>query len=155
MPKNQHILTITDPLGNEQKLRPRLELYSVNDFMGEAKYGLAIVLDTVAYPPEEVEQYAVLTASFGEFIGLKDCAYIDVNNCPFADQLLAQGIAESTPYTKQSGFCTYPLWHFKGDFLKDIGASNYEKYSAGYKYENDEGDNESYIDDGDEGMDLS
>lgn len=92
------------------------------------------MLDTVAYPPEEVEQYAVLTASFGEFIGLKDCAYIDVNNCPFADQLLAQGIAESTPYTKQSGFCTYPLWHFNGDFLKDIGASNYEKYSAGYKY---------------------
>ena len=155
MPKNQHILTITDPLGNEQKLRPRLELYSVNDFMGEEKYGLAIVLDTVAYPPKEVEQYAVLTASFGEFIGLKDCAYIDVNNCPFADQLLAQGIAESTPFTKQSGFCTYPLWHFNGDFLNDIGASNYEKYSAGYKYENDEGDNESYIDDGDEGMDLS
>lgn len=52
-------------------------------------------------------------------------------------------------------FNTYPLWHFNGDFLNDIGASNYEKYSAGYKYENDEGDNESYIDDGDEGMDLS
>ena len=66
-------LTITDPLGNELKLRPRLELYSVNDFMGQEKYGLAIVLDTVS---EEPEQYAVLTKSFGEFIGMKDCAYI-------------------------------------------------------------------------------
>ena len=125
---NQPVLTFKNSFGNEVKVAPRLELYSVEDFMGEEKYGLAIVLDTVANYPEDVEQYAVLTTSFGEFIGAKDCAYIDTNNCPFAEQLLEQGIAEKTPLDKHSGFCTYPLWHFSEEFLKSIGSENYEKY---------------------------
>lgn len=37
----------------------------------------------------------------------------------------------------------------------DFSDSYRHGYEDGYKYENDEGDNESYIDDGDEGMDLS
>ena len=142
-------ITITDPLGNELKLRPRLELYSVNDFMGQEKYGLAIVLDTVS---EEPEQYAVLTKSFGEFIGMKDCAYIDRNNCPFADQLLDLGIAESTPMERQSGFCSYPLWHFREEFLREIGPENYAAYAEEYGQMSDEQDEESFSDDEDEGM---
>ena len=149
MGNSPRTITITDPLGNELKLRPRLELYSVNDFMGQEKYGLAIVLDTVS---EEPEQYAVLTKSFGEFIGMKDCAYIDRNNCPFADQLLDLGIAESTPMERQSGFCSYPLWHFREKFLREIGPENYAAYAKGYRQMSDEQDEESFSDDEDEGM---
>ena len=54
-----------------------------------------------------------LTVSFGEFIGLKDSAYIDTNNCRFAQQLLDQGIAVDTGLRKSSGFCEYPLWGFQ------------------------------------------
>lgn len=125
-------LYITDYSGSKIALRPRVELYSVTDLMGDELPGLAIVLDMVAAPSEEDEQYAILTKSFGEFIGLKNSAYIDVNNCPFAPQLLEQGFATDTGFYKDSGFCRYPLWQFREELLKEIGGANYEKYSQAY-----------------------
>ena len=98
---------ITDCFGEQVTLQPRLGLYSVTDFGGQEMPGLAIILDRLGSTPEETEQYAVLTTSFGEFIGAKDCAYIDTNNCYFAPQLLEQGFAENTGLTKSSGFCQY------------------------------------------------
>ena len=62
----------------------------------------------------------------------EDEAYVDTNNCPFADQLLAQGIAIDTGLTKQSGFCTYPLWQFNEDFLKGANAKIYDLYSENF-----------------------
>lgn len=121
--------TIKDYFGREVVLRPRLELYSVCDFMGEEMPGIAIILDD----NQSNEQYAVLTVSFGEFISLKNSAYIDTNNCPFASQLLKEGIARETGFTKQSGFCSYPLWIFTEEFLKEIGAENYKIYDEAYK----------------------
>ncbi len=121
--------TIKDYFGREVVLRPRLELYSVCDFMGEEMPGIAIVLDD----DQSNEQYAVLTVSFGEFISLRNSAYIDVNNCPFASQLLKEGIAQDTGLTKGSGFCRYPLWIFTEEFLKEIGAENYKIYDEAYK----------------------
>ena len=69
------ILEITDYFGTPVKLQPRVELYSVRDFMGREMPGLAIVLDEVMGEPDEMEPYATLTVSFGEFIGLKNSAY--------------------------------------------------------------------------------
>ena len=125
-------LEITDIFGGHVKLKPRVELYSVNDFMGQEMPGLAIVLDEDMGEPNGLEQYAVLTVSFGEFIGLKNCAYIDTNNCYFAQQLLDQGIAVDTGLRKSSGFCEYPLWAFKKEFLEEIGSENYAEYSRRY-----------------------
>ena len=121
--------TIKDYFGKEIVLRPRLELYSVCDFMGEEMPGLAIILND----DQSNEQYAVLTVSFGEFISLKNSAYIDTNNCPFAPQLLKEGIAQETGFTKKSGFCSYPLWIFTEEFLKEIGAENYRIYEEAFK----------------------
>ena len=69
-------------------LEPRVELYTVYDFMGKELPGLAIVLDMPIQGADEKEQFAILTKSFEEFIGLKNSAYVDINNCPFAPQLL-------------------------------------------------------------------
>ena len=41
------ILTITDWAGDRVSLEPKVELYSVRDFMGKELPGLAIVLDKV------------------------------------------------------------------------------------------------------------
>ena len=128
----RRIFTINDLFGQQVALQPRVELYSVRDFMGHEMPGLAIVLNEVDDQLEEDEEYAVLTVSFGEFIGAKDCAYIDTNNCYFAQQLLVQGIAEDTGLSKSSGFCQYPLWHFTEDLLKEIGGAAYEEYSRCY-----------------------
>ena len=127
---NQSIdLKITNIHGNAVTLRPRLGLYSVTDFMGQEMPGLAVLLDEVGDSPDELEPYAVLTVSLGEHICVPNSAYIDTNNCYFADQLLALGIAEDTGLKKSSGFCTYPLWVFKEDFLQRIGGEVYQEYA--------------------------
>lgn len=125
-------LKITDYFGNPVTLRPRIELYSVTDFMGKELPGLAIVLDKIGDSPIELEQYAFLTVSFGEHISIKNSAYVDTNNCPFAEQLLEQGIAEPTGLCKTSGFCEYPLWVFKEEFLQAVGGENYQEYAKNY-----------------------
>ena len=131
-----------DYFGEQLKLKPRVELYSVKDFTGKKMPGLAVVFDTADEYPE---QYGVLTVSFGEMIGRKDCAYIDVNNFPGAEQLLEKGIAEDTGFTKQNGFCEYPLWHFKKEFLEECGGDNYSKYSEAYDSYFDTGDDETQV----------
>ena len=123
---------IKDFYGRELTVQPRLELYSVTDFMGKEMPGLAIVLEDVTNVAEP-EEYCMLTVSFGEFIGMKNCAYIDSNNCDFTAQLLEQGMAKPTGFTKHSGFCEYPLWEFDEQSLKDMGSENYEKYNIAYE----------------------
>ena len=115
------------------QLQPSVGLYTVSDFLGQELPGLAILLDEVDPDTGEVlEPYTVLTVSFGEFISVKDSAYIDTNNCYFADQLLSQGIAENTGLYKTSGFCRYPLWVFKEEFLQEIGGEAYQQYATAY-----------------------
>lgn len=114
--------TITDYFGDRVELEPCLELYTVRDFMGKEMPGLAIQLYFVDEEFGEPELYEDLTVCFGEFISLRNAAYIDTNNCYFAPQLLEQGIAKDTGLKKHSGFWEYPLWVFEEDFLREIGA---------------------------------
>ena len=53
----------------------------------------------------------------GNRLCIKNSAYVDLNNNPFATQLLDMGIATDTGFTKQSGYVTYPLWRFDEKFL--------------------------------------
>ena len=91
---------IKDFYGRELMVQPRLALYSVRDFAGKEMPGLAITLID-ATDSNDPTDYCDLTVSFGEFIGMKNCAYIDANNCDFADQLLKQGMATKTQFTKK------------------------------------------------------
>ena len=122
---------IKDFSGTELTVQPRLALYSVRDFAGREMPGIAITLIDVTDSNDPTD-YCDLTVSFGEFIGMKNCAYIDANNCTFTDQLLDQGIATPTSFTKQSGMCEYPLWIFDAEKLKEMGAEAYHKYSTEY-----------------------
>lgn len=66
--------------------------------MGQELPGIAIALDFTDPETGKLEQYAILTKSFGEPIGLKNSAYIDTNNCYFAQQLFEQGMAKNTGF---------------------------------------------------------
>jgi hypothetical protein len=123
---------IKDFYDNEVTVQPRLELYSVRDFMGKEMPGLAIILEDIT-DESAPQEFCMLTVSFGEFIGMKNCAYIDTNNCDFADQLIEQGMATPTGFTKRSGFCEYPLWAFDEQSLMEMGAENYAKYTTAYE----------------------
>ena len=115
--------------GNKLTLVPKLELYTVRDFTGKELPGLAVCLET-----EDGEEYNVLTVSFGEFIGVKNCAYIDANNndAETIKAFIDAGYMKDIGYTKHSGFCVYPLYLFNEDFLKAIGEDNYTTYSNAY-----------------------
>lgn len=117
---------IIDFMGETIEVFPSLELYTVHDFMGKEMPGLCIQFNC------KYESFATLTVCLGEFIGVKNCAYIDTNNCYFADQLLRQLPAKETGLTRHSGFCEYPLWRFEEDFLRSIGSINYERYSKAF-----------------------
>lgn len=137
------ILTIKDFRGREHKIIPKLFLYEVPDFMGNKMTIPGIQL----YTREDgmLMPYATLTKSFGEFIGAKNCAYIDTNNYSFAPQLLSMGFVKDTGFTKESGRCKYPLWVFEESFLREIGEEKYEQYSREYdaymrSFEGDEDD---------------
>ncbi len=121
---------ITNCVGLTCEVTPELFLYSVKDYMGRDMTIPGIQL----YTEEEGGRmpFATLTKSFGEFIGAKNTAYIDINNCDFAEQLLQYGFAKNAGFTKQSGFCTYPLWVFDDAFLREIGSKKYEEYSDAY-----------------------
>ena len=122
---------IKDFYGRELVVQPRLSLYSVRDFAGKEMPGLAITLID-ATDSNDPTDYCDLTVSFGEFIGMKNCAYIDANNCDFADQLLKQGMATKTQFTKRSGFCEYPLWMFEEKDLREMGEAAYGTYCLEY-----------------------
>ena len=117
--------------GKKIKLKPVLHLYTVNDFLGRKAPGLCIELYSKKpdSKDEKWEPFCVITKSFGEFIGVRNAAYIDLNNCPFAKQLCELGFAEETGFYKNSGFCQYPLWVFNEAFLRQTGDKIYSEYS--------------------------
>lgn len=124
-------LKFTDFLGQEQETTAKLFLYEVSDFMGKKMPMPCVQL--YACEDDVLIPYATLTTTFGEYVNIKNCAYIDVNNCSFAPQLLKLGIAKDTGLTRTSGMCVYPLWIFDEDFLKEIGGDEYEKYNEEYE----------------------
>jgi hypothetical protein len=107
----------------------KLFLYEVKDFMGTN-----LTIPGIQLHMATGEPFGILTKPFGEFIGLKNAAYIDINNFPNATQLLEMGIAKDTGSTKHSGFCEYPLWEFDEEFLRGIGEEKYQKYSDRFEH---------------------
>ncbi len=123
-------IDIKDYFGKDIKIYPHYSTYQSIDYAGQRvmmpSIGFTIREDGIDQP------FAMLTKDFGEFIGLKNCAYIDTNNCVFSEELLRLGIAADTGLYKESGFCRYPLWRFDDSFLEKIGGEEYLRYSEMY-----------------------
>lgn len=120
----------TDRFGDKVTLIPELVLYSADDVLtNKERNNIAIRL--FSKEEEGLEPYAVLTTNLGEFIAVKNAAYIDTNNN--GEQIL-QWLEQNefgtlTPLTKRSGFCEYPLFVFDEKFLKEIDYNHcYNQY---------------------------
>lgn len=122
---------IKDYYNNDLLIRPRLELYYQRDLLDRKMPGLAIVLDDIT-DIETPTEYCVLTVSFGEYIPVKNCAYIDSNLKYISDQLKSLGMGEDTGLSKRCSYHKHPLWIFDEKLLNDMGAENYQKYSKEY-----------------------
>lgn len=65
------------------------------------------------------EPYGTLTVNLGERL-FPDTAYVDTNNMPDAERFIKEnGLGEFTGKTKDSGYCTYPLYKFNLDKLEE------------------------------------
>lgn len=130
-PKNiPKTFTISSFNDEKYEIKPHLYLVEVYDYMHEKQHNLGL---NFTYKEDGMDMpFGNFTLNFCEFIGMKNCAYIDTNNCWYADEILQTGIAEDTGLTKLSGFCKYPLWQFKEEFLKTVDGDIYQKYSDEY-----------------------
>ncbi len=124
---NKKVIVINDMEGKPIELFPIYLNYTVPNMIG----GNALIpaLGFMTNVDGEHVPFGILTKCFGEFIGMKNTAYIDTNNMPFANQLLEMGIARNTGWKKRSGFCEYPLWEFDERFLTVLGGKEYKAYS--------------------------
>lgn len=127
----------TDMFENKHTVIPKLELYSACDILtGEKRPLIAIQLYSVNEEMEK-EPFAMLTVNFGEYICIHNAAYIDTNNLgsKITDWLEKIGAGHKTNFTKQSGFCKYPLFVFNDEFLSKIedNGQNLAKYNESFE----------------------
>ena len=77
---------------------------------------LAVLLDGVTQEP-----FATITVNLpghGELPA--DTAFVDTNNCPWAEDFLTKnGLAEKTNTEARSGYCIYPLYRFDMEKLNE------------------------------------
>lgn len=70
-----------------------------------------IAMEVMEDGTEEYFDAITVNLPYGEVS--EGCAYIDTNNCPWAEKMLKQHkFAKDTGYCAGSGFCTYPLYKF-------------------------------------------
>lgn len=109
----------------------------------EKLYGLALTLkpvtDAANIKEEELQDFGdeecVVTVNLGEFISLKNCAYIDINNTPrdFIDALEQSDIIRPIGVTATSGFVRYPLYSFSDTFIQQQDNNPaYQEYSEAF-----------------------
>ncbi len=87
---------------------------------------------------DEDEPFAVLTVNLqGQsdlLIGSGDMAYVDTNNCPFADEFLRKsGLGTPVGVYGQSGYCSYPLYRFDLERIRSEQIET-EKHNQDYEF---------------------
>lgn len=74
----------------------------------------AVVLEEDGLP------FAVLTVNLTNSHLEVPYAYVDVNNCPWAEKFIEDNnLGEDTGAVKQSGYCVYPLYRFNKDIIPE------------------------------------
>lgn len=96
----------------------------ISTYMNNGNIYVSIVSEEEGY----LEPYADLTVNFDETLPSYH-AYIDVNNLSTAEEFIREnGLGEPTGKVKLSGFCSYPLYKFNEDRLKEVCKKGIEAY---------------------------
>lgn len=68
---------------------------------------------------EDGEPFAILSVNLPEWTLPNNIAFVDTNNCPWAEKFIADNkLGRPTGMTGTSGYCTYPLYRFYMEKLK-------------------------------------
>lgn len=136
--KKKYDILEMDMYGEHWFLKPHVGLYDVEDFMGNDLHAIGVWFDECdASGKPTGEEFGTVTVNLGDYLSVKNGAYLDVNNLPGIEKILeGVGIAKDTGLMRHSGFVSYPLYIFSEDFLKEVDPEVYEKYSQEFdRYE--------------------
>lgn len=94
--------------GKEYDVTIRSASYAVND-------NYAVILTETTGEP-----FATLTVNLENSKLTKGYAFVDTNNCPWAEEFIKENnLGEFTGATRQQGYCVYPLYRFNTDKIKE------------------------------------
>lgn len=90
----------------------------------------SLFLELIDKGGEYSEPYGSITVNLGDSVPVY-CAYVDTNDMPEVEQFIRENeLGEFTEFEMQNGFCTYPLYFFDPDKLRELcpdGLAEYEK----------------------------
>ena len=111
--ENKKVLKLSDPYELDEVMDTMLELCTDNGL-----YIGLIVDDGNGYEP-----YADVTVNlnFGDEKLPINQGYLDTNNMPELEKFITENkLGKFTGLVKQSGFCTYPLYEFDMDRVREF-----------------------------------
>ena len=112
-----------------------LEL-NINSYLNNKSLFLELINTGGEYP----EPYGNITVNLSESVP-DYCAYVDTNDMPEVEQFIMENkLGVFTGFEMMSGFCTYPLYMFDPERLRELcpdGLLEYEK-ARGIEPEKDE-----------------
>lgn len=98
------------------KVETEFGTYNVTIKTGKYLYGDNLSIELIT---DFAEPFARLTVNLPEWTLPNDKAFVDTNNCPWAEKFIADNkLGRPTGITGTSGYCTYPQYRFDMEKLK-------------------------------------
>ena len=97
---------------------------TVNTYANNNSLYVGLTTEGEGFP----ESYGDVTVNLIESVPAY-CAFVDTNNMPeLEDFLVKNGLAEYTGISRQSGYCSFPLYLFRADKLRELCPDKMAEY---------------------------
>ena len=107
----------------------KLEL-EISSYMDNNRIYIGLVEVDGEYPEPFADLTVNISAPCPDY-----CGYVDINNCPELEGFIEKhGLGEFTGLMGNSGFCSYPLYLFDPEKLREVapkGMENFERTVMG------------------------
>ena len=107
----------------------KLEL-EISSYMDNNRIYIGLVEVDGEYPEPFADLTVNISAPCPDY-----CGYVDINNCPELEGFIEKhGLGEFTGLMGSSGFCSYPLYLFDPEKLREVapeGMENFERTVMG------------------------
>ena len=98
------------------KVETEFGTYDVTIKTGKYLYGDNLAIELIT---DTIEPFAKLTVNLAEWTLPNNMAFVDTNNCPWAEKFISDNkLGRPTGMTGTIGYCTYPLYRFDMEKLK-------------------------------------
>lgn len=101
----------------------KLEL-EINAYLDNHRMYIGLIETDGEYPEPFADLTVNINAPCPDY-----CGYVDTNNCPELEDFIAEhGLGEFTGMMGSSGFCSYPLYMFNVERLREVAPESMERF---------------------------